>query len=83
MPLACGHCLWSQACQLGSAKLPIQCHDGSTTKAHVLLKSTSCSLHLPHASLTSQLKGRGGVGEENSSMVRGVLLVCLCVVHNE
>lgn len=51
----------SQTCRVGSAKLPIQCHNGSTTEAHVLLKSTCCSLHLPPVCLATQLKEGEGM----------------------
>ena len=60
---------------MGSVKLPVQCHNGSATQAHVLLKGTRRTLHLPPASLASQLKG----GEE-SSMVALVLVVCLQIM---
>lgn len=58
---------------MGSVKLPVQCHNGSTTQAHVLLKGTSRTLHLSPASLASQLKGGGELcGDSSASGVSAV-----------
>ena len=54
---------------MGSVKLPVQCHNGGTTQAHVLLKGTRSTLHLPPASLASQLKGGEQCGDGSANGV--------------